>query len=174
MNASVSCSRNDKPHTGDRFARVARVRSSRSVFAFGVVRSWGSTPSAPSSTTSSAPITPTVLRRSPRASTKLIRYSVNEGRASSCRTPSLRHDASVAAAAAYGLSPTGRSTATTLCGCKDINWLRSLLLSTSYGGAVTNDKSWSARYLNARNGAKIGTEQDWQVDTGNPSSVGCA
>jgi hypothetical protein len=61
-----------------------------------------------------------------------------------------------------------------LCSCNDIRWLRSLAVNTSYGGAVTNDSSWSARYRNARNGAKIGTEQDWQVAEGNPSSVGFA
>ena len=42
--------------------RVARVSSRRSVDALGVVRSWGSTSGEPVSTTSSAPITPTVWR----------------------------------------------------------------------------------------------------------------
>ena len=52
---SVSPVASDSPHTGDRLASVARVRSRRSVDALGVVRSWGSTPPAPSSTTSSPP-----------------------------------------------------------------------------------------------------------------------
>ncbi len=174
MSASVSCSRSDSPHTGDMFVRVARVRSSRSVVAFGVVRSWGNTPSAPSSTTSRAPITPTVFRRSPRASTKLIRYRVNDGRSSNCRTPRSRHAARVAAACSYGWSPTGRSIATMLWSCSESSVRRSASLSTSYGGAVTNERSWSGPYRSARNGTKVGTEQDWQVDGANPSSVGCA
>ena len=46
--------------------------------AFGVVRSWGRTPAvsapvAPSATTSSAPMTPTVSRRRPASSVKAMR-----------------------------------------------------------------------------------------------------
>ena len=75
---SVSPLANDRPQIGERLARVARVRSSRSVLAFGVVRSWGSTPFAgpwlwPGSTTSSAPTTPTVSRARPASSVKAIR-----------------------------------------------------------------------------------------------------
>ena len=63
--SSLSPAAKESPHTGDRLARVALVRSRRSVEAFGVVRSWGSTPPAPSSTTSNAPITPTRSRSEP-------------------------------------------------------------------------------------------------------------
>ena len=66
----------DRPQTGDRLARVARVRSSRSVEALGVVRSCGSTPPAPSSVISSAPTTPAMSRALPVPSVKRIRYRV--------------------------------------------------------------------------------------------------
>ena len=72
-NNSVSPAVSDKPHTGDKFVMVARVKSSRSVLAFGVVRSWGNTPPAPSSTTSSAPMTPKVVRSVPASSRKVMR-----------------------------------------------------------------------------------------------------
>ncbi len=87
----------DSPHTGDRLAFVALVRSSRSVDALGVVRSWGSTPPAPSSTTSSPPSTPTRSRRTPVASVKRIRYSVKVGESSCTSTPSASHVRSSAA-----------------------------------------------------------------------------
>ena len=65
VSRSVSPPASDRPQIGDRLHPVARVRSSRSVEAFGVVRSCGSTPPAPSSTTSRPPITPTMSRSAP-------------------------------------------------------------------------------------------------------------
>ena len=71
--SAVSPQASDRPHTGDRLACVARVRSSRSVDAFGVTRSCGSTPPAPSSTTSSPPSTPAMSRAVPAASVNRMR-----------------------------------------------------------------------------------------------------
>ena len=109
----------DKPHTGDKLASVARVSSRRSVLAFGVVRSCGSTPPAPSSTTSSAPITPTTLRGLPVESVNRMRYNVNEGVSSRTMTPSLIHCFSTVAACSYALpvAETGISIRTMLFAC---------------------------------------------------------
>ena len=80
---------------------LASLRASRrSVLAFGVVRSWGSTPPAPSSTTSSPPTTPTVSRAVPASSTNRIRYSVKLGAGSVTSTPSRIHACIVCAARA--------------------------------------------------------------------------
>ncbi len=52
------------PQIGSRFARVARSSASRSLFAFGIVRSWGSTSPSPARDGSvSAPMIPWVWRR---------------------------------------------------------------------------------------------------------------
>ena len=102
----------ESPQTGERLASVARVRSSRSVFAFGVVCSCGRTPPAPSSTTSREPITPTMLRLLPVSSVNEVRYRVSEGSSSRCNTPSLIHDWNRCEAFAYasdGGSAIGKS-----------------------------------------------------------------
>ena len=104
-NRSVSPLASDNPQIGERLARVARVRSSRSVDAFGVVRSWGSTRPAPSSTTSSAPTTPTMSRALPAASVKRWRYSVNDGSASRRK----RRDSAVARRFQWGWACDGSS-----------------------------------------------------------------
>ena len=64
----------DRPQIGDRLARVARVRSSRSVEAFGVVCSWGSTslPGASGSVTARAPSTPAMVRGAPASSVNVM------------------------------------------------------------------------------------------------------
>ncbi len=62
---SVSPAASDRPQTGERLASVARGQVESVGRAFGVVRSCGSTPPAPSSTTSRPPSTPTVSRAVP-------------------------------------------------------------------------------------------------------------
>ncbi len=106
----------DSPHTGDRLVVVARSRSSRSLFAFGVVCSWGRTSPVPGGSSPSAPITPRVWWRRPASSAKVIRYRYRDG-SSVSRIPSASHPRNRAAASAYGSSPpSGKSTRTTLCG----------------------------------------------------------
>ena len=66
-------SASESPQIGEVLMPVARSRSSRSPFGFGIVRSWGRTSPPPSTSTPSAPITPTVARSAPVSSVKRIR-----------------------------------------------------------------------------------------------------
>ena len=63
----------DSPHTGSRLARTDRSRSSRSLLAFGIVRSWGSTEPSPGGDKARAPTTPVMRRGAPDSSVKAIR-----------------------------------------------------------------------------------------------------
>ena len=131
---------NDRPHTGDKLASVARVSSSRSVLAFGVVRSCGSTPPAPSSTTSNAPITPTTLRAFPVESVNFMRYNVKDGTSSRTNMPLRIHSLNIDAACSYAFpdGASGISTWTMLFSCLFAKAKRSASERTSYGGEQTS------------------------------------
>jgi len=72
-NSAESPDASDRPHTGSRLARTARSRSSRSLLAFGSVRSWGRTAPTLGGESSSAPTTPLMRRGAPDSSVKAIR-----------------------------------------------------------------------------------------------------
>ena len=142
----------DNPQIGERFAWVARVSSSRSVFAFGVVCSCGKTSCESGGSIFSAPIMPTVWRVLPSESVNFIRYKVKLGVSSNTKTPESCQLLKRFAASRYGSSPTGKSILTMLCSLRDANAARSASLCTSYGAEQTSASEISVEYRSAWKG----------------------